>query len=722
METRQESHGQGVSFPSSFRAQLLTYRSDVQLLPDLNGLMLKVRPKKRSNRPTKIRANVQIIQPLDIPAIAIGPYRPSDREVATLAPSFDTALGPSWKDGQSAHRLDAQLAGCVYWEYTTLWIPKSTSLQNPRPLLDQVSEWKKDPGILAIWPTHLLEDARDTTRKSTEIRTVRDMPVFGSSVDVLGIASGLFDATSTYREPVDQLTPPGDTSLEAEALVEPDPTEASPMTYPWANPSNGNGHNDGNDHSHDDLEDLFASPTSNHSDPNQHFELFGDDEDRRNSMSMNNAHMIDYDDIVMASPPRERRESIREVMGDVDETGPGLVTDDDFNFFDSPPDPDAVVPEPTPAILMPTPESLSHTAPADETPAPDTVPEVTPPEPPSPVVELPPPEVVEPIPEPPAVISPVSPELSLAPQQPKRPRTRAEELIPLEFAPLELAQLRSNALYQLPIPSHFPSKLNFDLVERLRGPYKKGKKHDYSLAWRLDDEDTESDIEEYTRPPTPISEYDDTASPPAGPSPPASGSQNEVDGQSKYHYQGHWCIAAGLHAMLSRISPPDNVYVPWQASWGEDLPNDILESPVTMPRKRSSNGIKSDAVSLRAFAKQIIQNRYTRQKSRPSSRQSISTVGGLAEEGVTLSDLADSESTPLVLPPCSIHTGFQGHVIQLSAASLRYWSELGLQPLSGPKKLKILIVIRYVEDEGQARGLIDSLRAAYSVSPLILGF
>jgi hypothetical protein len=164
------------------------------------------------------------------------------------------------------------------------------------------------------------------------------------------------------------------------------------------------------------------------------------------------------------------------------------------------------------------------------------------------------------------------------------------------------------------------------------------------------------------------------------------------------------------------------VYVPWQASWGEDLPNDLLESPVTIPRKRSSNGIKSDAASLRAFAKQIIQNRHTRQKSCPSSRQSISTVGGLAEEGVTLSDLADSESTPLELPPCSIHTGYQGHVIQLSAASLRYWSELGLQPLSGPKNLKVVTVMRHVEDEDRARGLVDSVRALYSVSHLHPGF
>jgi hypothetical protein len=71
---------------------------------------------------------------------------------------------------------------------------------------------------------------------------------------------------------------------------------------------------------------------------------------------------------------------------------------------------------------------------------------------------------------------------------------------------------------------------------------------------------------------------------------------------------------------------------------------------------------------------------------------------------------------PLALLTCSVHTGFQGNVIQLSGAALRYWSELGLQPLSGPKDIKAVIVTSHGEDEGRARRLANSVRAAYSVS------
>lgn len=97
----------------------------------------------------------------------------------------------------------------------------------------------------------------------------------------------------------------------------------------------------------------------------------------------------------------------------------------------------------------------------------------------------------------------------------------------------------------------------------------------------------------------------------------------------------------------------------------------------------------------------------------------------MAEQGITLAELASVdpggnglEASQHALSPCNIHTGFQGHVIQLSMASLRYWSELGLQPLSGPKNIKAVIVTRHQEDEPRARRLAESLRNIYTVSYL----
>jgi hypothetical protein len=669
--------------------------------------MLKVRPKKTRppNVPSTSLPKIQIIQPLGVPALPIGPYRPSAREALALGPSYEQVLGPDWKVGQSAARLDAQLTGRQYWEYTTLWIPESASSIHTRLSFDKVAEWKKGQGILTIWPTHLLDDVSDSdVRHASQART-RDTPVIESSLDLLGIASGLFDAVSTYREPVEQLTPPGDTSREEEPPVTEPAAELSPIPDTWSNPTADD---------HDDLEDLFASPKSSHpSHADLHFEIFGQ-EDRKDSFT-NNADLIDYDDIVMSSPPPEygmdleRRASVRDVMG-VDEAGPGLVTDDDFNFFDSPPDPDAVVEEKqAPAVLMATPDSLSipTVGPVLESPAEA----VTIPQPSSPVIETPVAETIA-LPPPP---TPPRPE-SLKAVVMSKPNTHAQDLIPHGFTPLELAYSIRTRPYSLPSPSYSPPNLNLDLIERLKPPTKKGKVYDYTLAWHLDADDSESEIDEYTRPPTPLSEFDDSASPVDRPPTPALDDEDE-HGQSKYLYQGHWCMAAGLYAMLTQSTRPAGVYVPWGANWGDDPPSTALDSPIaTLSRKRKQPKSSASPGDLSALAKRIIQNRHVRPTSRRIPDVKEDTIR-MAEEGITLTDLATSglDATQHVLTPCSIHTGFQGHVIQLSIAALRYWSELGLQPLSGPKVIKAVIVTRNQEDEGRARRLAESLRNVYSV-------
>jgi len=703
-------------------------RIDIQLLPDLNGLILKVRPKKM--RPPNILSTslpkIQIIQPLGIPALPIGPYHPSAREALTLGPSYEQVLGPNWKDGQSAARLDAQLAGRPHYEYTILWIPESASAIHTRPSFDKVAEWKKGQGILTIWPTHLLDNVSSSDMRPGLHSRPRDTPVFESSVNLLGIASCLFNAVSTYREPVEQLTPPGDTSLGEELETTQPAAELSPILDTWPNPAVND---------HDDLEDLFASPASSHpSHADLHFEMFGQ-EDRKNSYT-NNADLIDYDDIVMSSPPPEyggnveRRASVREVMGDegaVDEAGPGLVTDDDFNFFDSPPDPDApvdVVETDQPAaVLMPTPDSLS--VPTVEPVLESPIKATTVPQPSSPIIETP---LVETIASP-APVPPISPLAEVV--QPvavrKQPQSHAQDLVPYDFAPLELAHSRKDRPYSLPSPVYSPPNLNRDLIERLKPPTKKEKVYDYTVAWHLDALDSDSEIDEYTRPPTPISDYNDSASPiDRPPTPPLD--QEDEHGQSKYLYQGHWCMAAGLLAMLSQPTRPPAVYVPWGVNWSDDPPSAVLDSPIaTLSRKRKQPRSRSPTGDFSTLAKRIIQNRHARPTSRRTPNVKDDTLC-MAEQGITLAELASVdpggnglEASQHALSPCSVHTGFQGHVIQLSMASLRYWSELGLQPLSGPKNIKAVIVTRHQEDEGRARRLADSLRNVYTVSIGSLG-
>lgn len=48
-------------------------------------------------------------------------------------------------------------------------------------------------------------------------------------------------------------------------------------------------------------------------------------------------------------------------------------------------------------------------------------------------------------------------------------------------------------------------------------------------------------------------------------------------------------------------------------------------------------------------------------------------------------------SPSVVLPQSQIHVGYNGNVCQLSIASLRYWRQLGLQPVGGPKNVKAIV-------------------------------
>jgi hypothetical protein len=550
-------------------------------------------------------------------------------------------------------------------------------------------------------------------------------------MELMSIASGLFDAISTYREPVEQLTPPDDAYTEEEIPVAVEPPGLSPAAQDtWDHDAQQD---------HDDLEELFASPQSSHpSNERLHFEMFGEQEYRRASTT-DNADLIDYNDVIMSSPPAqdrlelEPRQTLREVMGDEgDEAGPGLVTDDDFNFFDSPAEAAPTVEaDPTEGVDVPppTPESVFN---VNAVEAPPPIAEVE--EPVSDIPSFQEPESTEVSPE--MHISPGSPLPAVSPPVPRsttdplpvlnRPRTRGQDLVPEDFAPLALATSRDIFRYALPTPANSPPDLNVELVERLRLPNKKGKAYDYSLTWHLDVSDTESESDDYTRPPTPMSEPDDLF-PSRTSSPEAIRRDDKSNTLSRYMYQGNVCMAAGLQAMLGGRIQSGDMGVPWDPSWAEEEANPTLDSPVVnlANKRKQAESNATDSNSLSAFARRIIENRHARQMPRLTSPFESSHDTTLTEEGVTLGDLAvsnDSTSNGVLaraqstLSVCTIHTGYQGRVIQLSIAALRYWSELGLQPLSGPKKIKAVIVTKHKGDVNRARRLLESLSATYSVS------
>jgi hypothetical protein len=695
------------------------------------------------------------ILPSGFRGAVIGPYQPTAAESATLTSSFELALGSGWKEEQYAHRLKAQLANKAYHDYTTVWIPDPSSVQGRDP--GKSAEWKNGKGVLAVWPTHLVSLHIPTRTEPPPTRSTVHRTA-DAHLDLMVSASGLFDAASKYREPMQEMTPPEDTSLEDDLRQANDAATSPPADSDKGTEllSNGNGLENGD--RDDDLEDLFASrpgsPDAGGYESDGHFEMFGEEDIRDRSMG-NNAHLIDYDDVVMASPPREieheRRASVREIMGDVDggdEAGIANVTEDDFNFFDSP----AAADIQTPAETSNEPEEISAESPTVQTEDIDKVDESEPILGPSEVqLHESPSRLDTPPPAEPASTSPTKvedPETTVQQSEPSAPfethaitsgssvkgLPRPDNLVPETFSPLSLGS-QTTFRYSLPSPAPTPPGMNDDLIARLKKGVDVQTSYDYSSAWRLGTPESETEAEEYTGPPSPVSE--------AGRSeifterPAANQSVRPIARASgQLQYDGITCVGARLVALVSRAAWADESLIPWKASWENDQhrsnhrDNGLSSSPVAVvsKKRKRSDAFTPDIADLDALAKQVIGNQAFRRllttRRRPLTRESDISDDALTRRGVSLADLtasveeaSDDQHGPVLLSlaPCTIHTGYHSRVVQISIASLQYWPELGLQPLSGPKDIKATIIVENIEDGHRARKVATGLGDSYAV-------
>lgn len=75
----------------------------------------------------------------------------------------------------------------------------------------------------------------------------------------------------------------------------------------------------------------------------------------------------------------------------------------------------------------------------------------------------------------------------------------------------------------------------------------------------------------------------------------------------------------------------------------------------------------------------------------------------------TLLDSADYLANPVrSLPACQMHVGYSGNVCELSVSVLRYWRQLGVQPVGGRKDISVLVVCD--PSEGDVRAARAFLR------------
>jgi hypothetical protein len=562
------------------------------------------------------------------------------------------------------------------------------------------------------------------------------------------------------------MTPPEDASLEDDHALLMQNEPVSPLA---SSEKGTESVHKGNADPDDDLEDLFASrpgsPGAFDSEEGQ-FEMFGEQDIRTGSRHNNNAHMIDYDDVVMSSPPievaPERRTSVREVMGEEeggDEAGIANVTEDDFNFFDSPaPEeegtPAEVVAEPVEAAKSSTPQEVDQAGGLDVTaditegedppePSPAAEPEV-PVDPPSGSVDLPlhsdtpqqaaQAELDTPAPALPIIVAETEAPESTAPVMSDTARHQKAVLVPDTFAPLVLSNSHTTFKYSLPTPAPTPPDMNDDLVARIRNDVNTSKSYDYTLAWRLGSPDSTAEIEEYTGPPTPISELDEFEVPPEKPVT-TDQDRNSERTDEQLEYDGVPCVGAALVSFVSRNQWAESELTSWKSSWDSEpiraaKDKEVLASPLVPTSKKRKRPSEEDwgKVDLESLAKQIIGNRAFRQFSNPTPARSTSRNPpemATSRDGVPLAEMSTrdpgTDETPgelvvTALAPCTIHIGYHGHVVQMSIAALRYWPELGLQPLSGPKNFKAVVINIYEHEAHYARKLVNELGETYTVS------
>ena len=684
-------------------------------------------------------------------------------------------MGPGWKDGQMACRTQAQLNHCVFHPYSVFWVP-TTGPTPPNETADPktVVGANEDQGVLTIWPTHLISDP-----KAERVSTIKpSLPTPDTSPeDHLGLmaaASDLFDIVSAYREPVSEMTPPSDRSIE-EAFASSDPVEANtPISQASSTRDPGR---DVEADVEDDLEGLFASDTPPRTpemfgDSSQAFEMFGEQSNRRISGG-NNAHLIDYGDVIMSSPTaqEERRASLREVLGasasdTIEEPEAAFVTEDDFNFFDSPPDEVAPDQEEAPNLAAEPAEPLHPVPTVVESPKNEHALQVTSPAiPPLDEIVLPNgaktgdstnldklnlPFGITSLEQPEAptdrvaskekdelapahsLPTPASSSTSNPEPHPRSADTRS--LVPSAFEPLDLSHSGTTFTYSLPSPAPTPPNLNADLIQRLSSPKTTKKAYEYAAAWLLDSPPSEVDDDEYTGPPTPISEIDDydestTIPPPVVPAKVGSG---------VLEYDGMPCITTEWFGMVDDLARAQTLSRVWNKSWvsrTSDAHPAMTERKVSKKRKRQSDIPKSANSELSALATQVISNREFRLHlleriplGHHNTNHGESTTD-FGSSGTTLIDFAsppshDEDSFDTIdhepsaggaFKQCDIHLGFNGNAMRMSIASLRYWRELDLQPLGGKKDIKVIALVEGLDRMEAGKQICTRLGHTYRV-------
>lgn len=646
---------------------------DVTLRPSSTKLLLNVRP-------CPVSGTGHLLCPLGIPAILVSPHTTTAAQDARLSAAFDTALG-EWKKGRMETRIAIQAAGGHAADWSIYFVPVDKG---------------RSRGVLTVWPTHL----------ATPLDGVSGIPLprppvgnrIAAPADILDAAAGIFDFLSSYTAPEEE--------EEEEEEVE-GPSLVDIVDVPV------DGDKEEEEHGEDDsVDDLFSAHSS---DPDESESVKADATDMfpssafpspgKGEMDLDVDGLFDEVAELPEAPKMELPEpapvaataTVTQVSSRA--VSPRFsITEDDFNFFDSP------APQVTTSPVFEDVDQVNKMEVVEEV---DEPPEV---------VEVAQADQVEP--ETTAEAKEASPQKAPSPRPLKRPISLAQ-LVPDAFAPLPLERRRRQRFaYGLPSPAATIS-IRAELVERLRKSH--SEKYNYAAEWDVDSDTSEVETHsELTTgaPPTPSSttslEDRTPARQPSVPPPP----DNEVE------YDGTLCVGSEWTSLRGDDSVASALARAWGLAWPEERAPQVPPSPTSPPRPRVDPLAGLDVESV---ANALVRNRFFRSMFDPSEdTEPPRCLSQLTTSGAALSDLAplpepkideeeDAPTPTYTLPQANVNVGFGSAVMRISVAALRYWRELGLEPAGGPKDIKTFAICDPGEDsERLAASFLADMSEVYS--------
>lgn len=572
-----------------------------------------------------------ILQPLGLPVLLLGSHSTTPPQHAHLSSTFETVLGSAWKQGRAERRLSTQLANEHFSDWSVYWVPlvsEQPDISKTAPI-QLAAEWQRRQGINTIWPTHLVDDLSSEystlSRKRLKPSPLIKLP---RTDELMGVAADVFDFLSNFHEPPPiTVTPREDdtTAVEMENVDEPEESSLfGGDEEPKPDPEPGS-----------DIDDLFSTRSGSPGPP----EPLPLDPDEIAGQTFNGLleepdveHVVEFwDDVFMASSPRPVAAVDRPGASEVaDDTI--LVTEDDFNFFDSPAEATEDV---QPA------ESDEHDIPAEAAPVEvvdENVAEIAV----APIVAEPDEhaghddanrhEAAE------SPISPVSPLQPVtepteerpqpSPPHPKRPPLPHLERLdfipsPFEALPLGVAPQPPSFTYDLPSPAPTPESLRPELIDRLR--HSKRAKLDYAATWEVESEASEvGDEDDYSgAPPTPVSEVDtgDTQSPKDTPrSHRGSLSQDEVE------FKGIICVGIEWFSLKDDQAAMNPLCRAWNAGWIEGRLSPVSDGNLaSLPRHPSFRVELLSTLDCDRFGSETIANRHFRNLFTPASDMEVAS-------------------------------------------------------------------------------------------------